>query len=102
MKEIEEERERQRENEKQQRENEERQREYEEQQRNKSINKKQNDILKACKIFNIKFSELNPTNLKKSYRKLILKYHPDKPGGDTEFSKQLTSSNLLLKEYLNI
>ena len=91
MKEIEEERERQRRNEEQQH------RQYEE-----HINKESNDITDACKLFNINLNELNANNLKKSYRQLMLKYHPDKPGGNEELTKKITSANLLLKEYLRI
>ena len=57
------------------------------------------NVLNACKVFDIKFSELNATNLKKAYRKLILLHHPDK-GGDEKLAKQIINANLLLKEYL--
>ena len=102
MKEMEEEREQRRRNEEQRRRNEEQRRRNKEQREQKDISKYENDILNACKLLNINLNELNGTNLKKSYRGLMRKHHPDKRGGNEELTKQITSANLLLKKYLNI
>ena len=53
----------------------------------------------ARKLFHLKVREkLDETYLKKQFRKLALKYHPDRPEGDTELFEHISDAYILLLE----
>ena len=57
----------------------------------------------ARKLFHIKLKEkLDEQYLKKQFRKLALKYHPDRPGGDTQLFEHLSDAYMILIEKANM
>ncbi len=58
------------------------------------------DLNVALELFNIcNRLELEDKNLKKKYRKLMMKYHPDNNGGDTDKAAELSLAYEKLKRY---
>lgn len=53
----------------------------------------------ARKLFHLKVREkLDESYLKKQFKKLALKYHPDRPNGDTELFEHISDAYMLLLE----
>lgn len=66
---------------------------------------KQEDMTEelARKLFHIQKKEkLDEVYLKKQFRKLALKYHPDRPGGDTQLFEHISDAYMLLIEKANM
>lgn len=57
----------------------------------------------ARKLFHLQIKEkLDESYLKKQFRKLALKYHPDRPNGDTELFEHISDAYILLLEKVKL
>lgn len=57
----------------------------------------------ARKLFHLQIKDkLDESYLKKQFRKLALKYHPDRPNGDTELFEHISDAYILLLEKVKL
>ena len=59
------------------------------------------NVDKACAVLDLNLDALDMESVGRQYRKLSLKYHPDKRRGTIEQFRQLSEAKLFLETYLD-